>query len=194
MRIGLTQAMIAAVAALLLAGCNATTNSNSPGLLGFNTSATEAFASTNAGVITRPSVPYAAPVSVDASPLGNESKDALSLGKKYFHDGNFGMAERYFRRAAELRPRDCETWVDLAASYDHLGRFDLADRAYAQAIGLAGARAAILNNQGYSYLLRGDHARARQTLLAARRKDPSNRFVQNNLRLLMANTGARGNQ
>jgi uncharacterized membrane protein YccC len=43
---------------------------------------------------------------------------------------------------------------------------------------------AILNDQGYSYMLRGDTKRARATLLKAKRKDPQNKFVANNLRLL----------
>jgi Flp pilus assembly protein TadD len=41
-----------------------------------------------------------------------------------------------------------------------------------------------MNNQGYSYLLRGDHRRARKTLLAAQMKDPANPFIKNNLDLL----------
>mgnify|MGYP001765694532 CR=1 FL=1 len=42
----------------------------------------------------------------------------------------------------------------------------------------------ILNNKGYSYILRGDYARARRTLLAAQAKDPANPFIKNNLELL----------
>jgi len=53
-----------------------------------------------------------------------------------------------------------------------------------QAIKLVGPTAEILNNQGYSYLLRGDHRRARAKLLAAQAKDPSNPYIQNNLALL----------
>jgi Flp pilus assembly protein TadD len=72
----------------------------------------------------------------------------------------------------------------LAASYDRLRRFDLADRAYAQAISILGPTAEILNNQGYSYMLRGDYKTARAKLLAAQRKDPRNKYVANNLALL----------
>ena len=72
----------------------------------------------------------------------------------------------------------------LAASYDRLRRFDLADRAYGQAIGILGPTTEILNNQGYSYMLRGDYKRAREKLDAAQRKDPGNKYVQNNLQLL----------
>ncbi len=72
----------------------------------------------------------------------------------------------------------------MAASYDRLRRFDLADRAYDQAIGIVGPTVEILNNQGYSYMLRGDYKRARAKLTAAQRKDPRNKYVQNNLQLL----------
>jgi Flp pilus assembly protein TadD len=120
--------------------------------------------------------------------LGGQPYDDLSIGKRYFRAGNYGMAERYFRQAVEQHPRDAESWLGLAASYDRLRRFELADRAYAEATKLAGVTVEILNNQGYSYMLRGDYRRARAKLDEARRLDPSNRFVQNNLQLLAAST------
>src|SRR6516165_10161300 len=97
----------------------------------------------------------------------------LSLGKKHFQAGNFSLAERHFRRAVELHPRDLESWMGLAASYDRQRRFDLADRAYDQATKIAGPTAEILNNRGYSYMLRGDPRRARETLLEAQSRDPA---------------------
>ncbi len=39
-------------------------------------------------------------------------------------------------------------WIGLAASYDRLGRFDLADLAYRHAIWLEGENYIILNNRG----------------------------------------------
>jgi Flp pilus assembly protein TadD len=116
--------------------------------------------------------------------LGSDPNDEVSLGKKYFRQGSYGLAERSFRRAVELHPKQAEAWVGLAASYDRLKRFDLADRAYAQAIRLIGPTPEIMNNQGFSYMLRGDYARARTTLLAARSRDPANPYIQNNLQLL----------
>ena len=120
----------------------------------------------------------------DKGLLGSDPNDALSFGKKHYRAENFGQAEKYFRKAAELHPRDAEAWIGLAASYDRLRRFDLADRAYAQAIRILGPTTEILNNQGYSYMLRGDYKRAREKLAAAQRQDPANRYVQNNLQLL----------
>jgi hypothetical protein len=116
--------------------------------------------------------------------VGDDPNDDLQLGKKYFRSNNFGLAERSFRHAVEKHPNDAEAWVGLASSYDRLHRFDLADRAYGQAIRLIGPTAEILNDQGFSYMLRGDYARAHKKLLEARAKDPANPYVQANLQLL----------
>jgi Flp pilus assembly protein TadD len=115
-----------------------------------------------------------------------DPNDNLSLGKKYFRAADFGLAERHFRRAVELHPRDLESRIGVAASYDRLRRFDLADRAYDQAIKIAGPTPEILNNIGYSLMLRGDYRRARETLLQAQAQDPGNPYVRNNLELLEA--------
>jgi Flp pilus assembly protein TadD len=168
--------MIVAAAALALAACNTTDN-----LLSQSAdppqpdSAANALASANepAGVMT-----------TSDGLLGSDPNDELSLGKKFYRANNFGLAETHFRKAVELHPRDAEAWLGLAASYDRLRRFDLADRAYGQAAAIVGETVEILNNQGYSYMLRGDYKRARAKLAAADRKDPGNKFVANNIRLL----------
>jgi Flp pilus assembly protein TadD len=120
----------------------------------------------------------------DAGLLGGDPNDDLNLGKKQYRAGNFGLSERYFRRASESHPRDAEAWVGLAAAYDRLRRFDLADRAYEQVVAIVGPTPEVLNNRGYSYMLRGDYPRARSTLLAAAAKDPRNPYIRNNLELL----------
>jgi Flp pilus assembly protein TadD len=124
--------------------------------------------------------------SAAAAPTASEANDDVSLGKKHFRAGNFSLAERHFRRAVELHPRDLDSWIGLAASYDRQRRFELADRAYDQASKIAGPTAEILNNRGYSYMLRGDQRRARETLLEAQARDPGNAYVKNNLELLEA--------
>ncbi len=116
--------------------------------------------------------------------LGSDLNDDVQLGKKYFRSNNFGLAEKSFRSAAEHHPRDAEAWVGLAASYDRLHRFDLADRAYQEAIRIVGPTPEILNNQGFSYMLRGDYARAKKKLQDAQAKDPGNSHIQANMRLL----------
>jgi Flp pilus assembly protein TadD len=124
------------------------------------------------------------PPGSQAGLLGSDPQDDLSLGKKYYRAGAYGLAEKYFRRAAETHPSDAETWLGLAAAYDQLRRFDLADRAYAQAIRLAGPTVEIINNQGYSLMLRGKYAAAAAKFAQAARKAPDNAYVKNNIRLL----------
>ena len=57
------------------------------------------------------------------------SDEPLHLALEHFNRGDFGIAARYFKDAVEKAPRDATAWVGLAASYDRIGRFDLADRA-----------------------------------------------------------------
>jgi Flp pilus assembly protein TadD len=118
------------------------------------------------------------------TPPADEIKDDLGLGKMHFRKANYGLAEMHFRRAVEATPGLAEGWIGLAASYDQLKRWDLADRAYGQALRLTGPTPEFLNNRGYSYLLRGDVRRASQDLSTAAAKDPENERIQNNLRAL----------
>ncbi|MFI4961421.1 MAG: tetratricopeptide repeat protein [Hyphomicrobiales bacterium] len=184
MRIGIARVLFVAAAGLWLAGCSAGKFSNP---FESKTAGADSFAAAPANDVTAdeplPSV-LGVPASAQPGLLGSDPNDALSLGKKHYRANNFGLAEKYFRHAAELHPRDAEAWLGLAASYDRLRRFDLADRAYNQAIGILGPTTEILNNQGYSYMLRGDYKHAREKLDAALRKDPGNKYVQNNMQLL----------
>src|SRR5262249_3042055 len=79
------------------------------------------------------------------------SDEPLKLALEHFNRGHFGIAAKYFEDAVTKAPEDATAWIGLAASYDRIGRFDLADRAYKQAIKLVGETTAILNNEGYSY-------------------------------------------
>jgi Flp pilus assembly protein TadD len=136
---------------------------------------------------TTGSISSAVPTEDQAKPqrlMPSDPNDDLSLGKENFREGNYGLAERYFRKAVESGPKDAEAWLGLAAAYDRLRRFELADRAYDEVIKIAGATPEILNNQGYSYMLRGDYAHARATLVEAQAKDPRNPYIANNLALL----------
>lgn len=185
MRIGLARAAVVAGFSLLLAGCGTSGNFSNPfeKTAGADANAADlALVSRETTVETAGSEALTAQAS--AGLLGSDPNDDLNLGKKQYRANNFGLAEKYFRRAAELHPRDAEAWLGLAASYDRLRRFDLADRAYGQAIGLVGPTTEILNNQGYSYMLRGDYKRARIKLVEAQAREPGNRFVANNIALL----------
>ncbi len=192
MRNGLGRILLIGAVGAWLAACTTTneqlTQSHDPnapfakpGEASADTSGADALASANTASV--PPV-LGVPPESEAGLLGSDPQDDLSVGKKQYLANNFGLAEKHFRRAVELHPNDAEAWLGLAASYDRLRRFDLADRAYAQAIKIVGPTVEILNNQGFSYMLRGDFRRARAKLNAAAQKDPGNKYVENNLKLL----------
>jgi len=111
-------------------------------------------------------------------------KSDREIGKAQFLGGNYGLAEKHFRKATESAPGDAEAWMGLAASYDQLGRFDLADRAYEELLKKAGRRPEVVNNMGYSQFLRGDKKKARQLFAEARAGLKDTRVVDANLKLL----------
>jgi Flp pilus assembly protein TadD len=124
----------------------------------------------------------------ETTSIALESRDIsaadLTAGKAQFRSANYGLAEQHFRKAVELRADNAEAWMGLAASYDQLGRFDFADRAYDQLLKVAGRRPEVLNNMGYSQLLRGNKKKARQLLNEARTGMADPAVVEANLALL----------
>ena len=112
------------------------------------------------------------------------SDQAIVAGRNQFREKNYGNAGAAFKKAVELAPKDGEAWMGLAAAYDRLRRFDLADRAYAHAYRLLGGTYQYYNNIGYSYLLRGDLVSARRSFLKAYELAPKNEVIANNLKLL----------
>ena len=133
--------------------------------------------------LTTASVAGTATPAEPAKPL-DEVKDDLTLGKEHYRATNYGLAELHFRRAVEASKRDAEAWLGLAAAYDQLRRFELADRAYREVVKLTGPTPELLNNRGYSYLLRGDLRRASQDLSTAAGRAPDNERIRNNLKAL----------
>jgi Flp pilus assembly protein TadD len=112
------------------------------------------------------------------------SDHALYQAKLHFRNRDYGLAEKYYRYAIEENPNSTDAWLGLAASYDHLRRFDLAQRAYRVVIKQVGYAPTVLNNLAYHHMLQGDLAQARKYLDQAEAKDPGNPHVQRNYQLL----------
>lgn len=110
--------------------------------------------------------------------------EAYRAGRINLAAGNNGLAERNFREAVARNKDDASSWIGLAAVYDNLGRYELADKAYDQATALVGETLEIVNNRGYSYMLRGDGKRALGQFEQALAMDPGNRVIANNIRIL----------
>jgi len=172
MRIGMSRFLLVAAFGLALSGCE--TSNDLANLFKSDKPGSEAMAAAPADDVTGSLPP---------------PRDDVSLAKAQYRAGNFTAAEASFRHAAERNPRDADAWLGVAAACDRLHRFDCADRGYAEALGILGPTVEVLNNQGYSFMLRGDYKRAHEALEAARRKDPSNQYVQNNLKLLRVSVG-----
>lgn len=115
---------------------------------------------------------------------GDQSREFLTLGREHFIKRNFGLAEKNFRKAVEIRSDNASAWLGLAASLDHMGQFNSADVAYQQVVELKPGNARVLNNMGYSNLLRGDYANARRLLNRAQSLDPQLEEIQGNIHLL----------
>ncbi|WP_245476974.1 hypothetical protein, partial [Mesorhizobium sp. M1A.F.Ca.IN.020.03.1.1] len=135
------------------------------------------------GCTTNSSVDTTKTTAIQATAKDISAAD-LTEGKAQFREANFGLAEQHFRKAVELKADNAEAWMGLAASYDELGRFDFADRAYAQLLRVAGRKPQIVNNMGYSQLLRGNKKKARALLLEAKAGLADQTVVNANLALL----------
>jgi Flp pilus assembly protein TadD len=128
----------------------------------------------------------------EISNIGDYSADsAMSEARAHFRNNDFGHSAAFYKRVVDLRPKDPQGYVGLGASYDRLGRFDLADRVYQTLYKLTGGTAQYYNNVGYSYMLRGNLTAALTSFRKARAIDPDNIVVANNLQILANAAAAR---
>lgn len=104
------------------------------------------------------------PMQGDSDP----SEDDYAAGKRHLAANQLGLAIERFRARVARDRADLAALNALAASYDRLGRYDLADRYYDQALAQAPDDAQTLNNAGVSQLLRG---RPQQALILLNRAE-----------------------
>jgi Flp pilus assembly protein TadD len=112
------------------------------------------------------------------------ARSDLEAGKLAYRTGDFAIAEAHFRRATNNDPFSAEAWLGLAAAYDQLGRFDMADRAYDQTRTLVGTAPQLMNNLGYSHMLRGNRDQALDYLARALSVMPNDPVVNANRAVL----------
>lgn len=86
--------------------------------------------------------------------------DPIENGRAMLLTGQYGLAVEALARIVRDEPQNLRALNLLAETYGHLHRFDLADRYHAAALALDPNSVVTLNNWGYSYLVRGDKARA----------------------------------
>lgn len=111
---------------------------------------------------------------------------AMAKGKTLFTAGQFGLALAAFEVALQIQPDSPRALNAVAATYDQLRRFDMADKYYARALQLAPDSSDVLNNVGYSHILRGDPIGAQRYLVQALPADGKDQVVVANLALARA--------
>ena len=120
------------------------------------------------------------PPTVPDVPSGQE----LVAARTAFETGNFGFSARYFEQALRAAPDDMEACLGLAASYDWLYRFDLADPVYGTCRKIDEDNFLYFNNVGFSHLLRGELGKASVNFSQAGALRPGHPVVETNMKIL----------
>ena len=124
------------------------------------------------------------------SQFASQQATLRDRAKANFRQNDFAGAERTFRAALAKDPLDPEAWLGFAAASDRLGRFDAADRAYAQVIAIAGRRGEVVNNMGWSQWHRGNRDAAKLLFAEALTLAPGNPVIAANASTQKANAPA----
>src|SRR5437879_1322847 len=123
-------------------------------------------------------------MSAEAPAAATDFESAMTRGKALFAEGQFGLALVAFQQALERQPESARALDAIAATYDKLQRYDLADHYYQQALEREPNSPDLLNNIGYSHMLRGDDEGARQFLQRAAALDPASKVINANLAMV----------
>jgi Flp pilus assembly protein TadD len=126
------------------------------------------------------------------SQFASQQATLRDRAKAAFRQSDFAGAERTFRAALAKDPLDPEAWLGFAAASDRLGRFEAADKAYAQVIAIAGRRGEVVNNMGWSQWLRGNRDAAKLLFAEALTLAPGNPVIAANASSQTEGNAAKG--
>ncbi|MHC5019563.1 MAG: tetratricopeptide repeat protein [Planctomycetota bacterium] len=101
----------------------------------------------------------------------------FNRGVDAFDQKRYADAVRFFRRATEEAPEDPRPFVNLALTFDRLGKAKQAEQHYRTALRLNPEEPRALANLGQLLGERGKHAEARKLLLQATDVEPSSAYT-----------------
>ena len=116
-----------------------------------------------------------------------DASDPVERGRALILTGQYGLAIEGLSEAVTQDAGNARALSLLAVSYAQVKRFDLADRYHAQALEIDPSSVVVLNNWGYSYLVRGDGGRATDLLARAAAANDGRPVVAANLALARGN-------
>ena len=97
-----------------------------------------------------------------------QSQDPYETGRTYFEEKQYGLALAAFRESLRQHPDAPRELNAVAACYDQMLRFDLADGYYNLALNLDPNSVQTLNNLGYSHYRRSQEGYGSEYLMSAR--------------------------
>jgi LytR cell envelope-related transcriptional attenuator/Tetratricopeptide repeat len=127
----------------------------------------------------------------NGEPVVAPGPDAYGEGKLHLLNGNYGLAVRPLRAALRNQPGSPEILNALAVVYENLGRRDLSQLYFAQALAADPGSVQTLNNIARSLMQSGSASLAGTYLERAAAFDPQNPIVRSNLELIVREPTAR---
>jgi len=119
----------------------------------------------------------ASPAPFDPLDLAAHSRSAIAASQRE----DWGSAIAHLRVALAIAPQVAESWANLAAAMQRIGRLEDADRLAQQALAMKPALAAAWNMRGLVALDQGRHDEARRHLSKALELDPRFALAHMNL-------------
>jgi tetratricopeptide (TPR) repeat protein len=112
-----------------------------------------------------------------------DASDPVERGRALILTRQYGLAIDGLTEVVTTDPGNARALSLLAVAYGQLKRFDLADRYHARALEIDPDSSVVLNNWGYSYLVRGDDRQATDLLERAMATGDGRTIVAANLAL-----------